>query len=128
MNKMEKLSFLFLLIITLYGGGSLISYIYFEDLTYDVTEYLLIIALTVAWGQFFTWGTRQGVKKDEMGIQIIQKSSSLSYQILFCTLLFLWVIDFFFIGKGTNYTLFIALCVAYITNPIIQFIKVKRIM
>ncbi|MFJ7951420.1 hypothetical protein ACIQZG_07815 [Lysinibacillus sp. NPDC096418] len=67
------------------------------------------------------------VKKDEKGKQIIQKSSSLS-QIVFYTLLLLWVIDFFFVGKGNNHTLFLALCIAYLTNRIIQFINVKRSM
>ncbi|MFF2177201.1 hypothetical protein ACFVT8_12135 [Lysinibacillus sp. NPDC058147] len=128
MSKKEIVSFLLLFILTIYFGGTLVSYIYFEDSSYDVTEYLLIIALLVAWGQFFTWRTRQEVKKDEMGKQIIQKSSSLSYQLVFYTLLLLWVIDFFFIGKGNNYTLFIALCIAHLTNPIIQFINVKRSM
>lgn len=89
MSKKEIGSFLLLLILTIYFGGTLVSYIYFEDPSYDVTEYLLIIALLVAWGQFFVWRTRQDVKKEEMGKQIIQKSYSLSYQIIFYTLLLL---------------------------------------
>ncbi|MGE7691359.1 hypothetical protein ACQKMI_19380 [Lysinibacillus sp. NPDC097214] len=128
MSKKEIVSFFVLFILTIYFGGTLVSYIYFEDFSYGVTEYLLIIALVVSWGQFFTWGTRQEVKKDEMGKQIIQKSSSISYHILFYTLLLLWVIDFFFIGNGNNYTLFIALCIAHLCNPIIQFFNLKRSM
>ena len=76
---------------------------------------------------FFTWGTRKEVQKDEMGRQIIAKNSAyVSYYVVFYSLLILWVIDFFIINKGENYTLFIALCLAYITYPIIQFILVKR--
>lgn len=126
MNKKELLSLVFLLGITVYFGGTLASYIVIENATYGVTELLLIIALLIAWGQFFTWHSRKEVQKDEMGKQIIRNSASISYQIVFVVLLILWIYDFFFVTKGANYTLFIALCVALITNPILQFIQVKK--
>ena len=126
MKTKELIGLILLIAITLYFGGTLLSYIVINDATYGVTEFLLIIALVVAWGQAFTWGTRKEVQKDEMGRQIIKNSASLSYYIVFFSLLILWITDFFFINKGENYTLFIALCLAYLTHPIIQFILVKR--
>ncbi len=128
MRKKELVGLLFLIAITLYFGGTLLSYIVIDGATYGLTEFLLIIALVVAWGQFFTWGTRKEVQKDEMGKQIIKSSAYVSYYVVFYSLLILWVIDFFFISKGENYILFIALCLAYITYPIIQFVLVKRHM
>ena len=89
-------------------------------------EYLLIIALLIAWGQFFMWSTREKLMKDEMGRQIIQRSASLSYQILFVALLLLWLADFFYIHQVNNYTLFIALCIAFLTHLLIQFFQVKK--
>lgn len=86
----------------------------------------MIIALLVAWVEIFTWGVRREVQKDEMGKSIIKRSAYLSYNVVFISLLILWVLDFFFISKSVNFTLFIALCIAYITNPIIQFVLVKK--
>ena len=126
MRKRDLVGLVFLIAITLYFGGTLLSYLVIDEATYGVTEFLLIIALVVAWGQFFTWGTRKEVQKDEMGKQIIRNSAYVSYYVVFFFLLILWVIDFFFINKGTNYTLFIALCIPYITYPIVQFVLVKR--
>lgn len=128
MSKGGGVSLAILLIITIYFGGTLISYFKIEEASFGVTEYLLIIALVVMWTQFLTWRSRKEVQKDEMGKQIIQKSSSISYNILVYVLLALWVVDVFFISKGTNYTLFIAVCVAYITNPLIQYIQIKKYM
>lgn len=126
MRNKHLVGLFFLIAITLYFGGTLLSYIVIDGETYGVTEFFLLIALVVAWGQFFTWGTRKEVQKDEMGRQIIKNSAYVSYYVVFYSLLILWVIDFFFINKGENYTLFIALCLAYITYPIIQFVLVKR--
>ncbi|WP_163971125.1 hypothetical protein [Oceanobacillus halotolerans] len=128
MTKKDIVGLVFLIVITLYFGGTLLSYFVIDGATYDVTEFLLIIALLVAWGQVFTWGTRREVQKDEMGKTIMKSSAHVSYNVVLFSLLTLWVIDFFFISKGENYTLFIALCIAYITQPIIQFILVKRHM
>ena len=126
MSKKDVVGLLFLIAITMYFGGTLLSYIVIDGATYGVTEFLLIIALVVAWGQFFTWGTRKEVQRDEMGKQIIKSSAYVSYYVVFYSLLILWVVDFFFISKGGNLLLFIALCLAYITYPIIQFVLVKR--
>lgn len=41
-----------LIVITLYFGGTLLSYFRTGD-AYGVTEFLLMIALLVAWGGFF---------------------------------------------------------------------------
>lgn len=128
MSKKAITSLIFLAAITIYFGGTLISYSIIEDATYGVTEILLMIAIVVAWGQFFTWHTRNEVKKDEMGKQIIRNSAYMSYHIVFAALLILWAVDFFFINRGVNYTLFIAVCIAYITYPIVQFIQVKKYM
>lgn len=124
MKTKDIFGLIFLIIITLYFGGTLLSYFVTGE-TYGVTEFLLIIALLVAWGGFITWGTRREVRKDEMGKSIINKSAYISNNIVFISLLILWLLDFFFLSKGDNYTLFIALCIAYITNPIIQFVLVK---
>jgi len=121
----DIICFTLLIIFTLYFGTTLLSYFKSGD-SYGTTEYLLILGLLVAWGEIFTWRTRSDVQKDEMGQKIIKNSSSLSYYIVFISLLILWVIDLFFINKGQNFTLFIALCIAYITKPIIQFILVKK--
>ncbi|MGV2942552.1 hypothetical protein AB5I83_23620 [Mesobacillus sp. LC4] len=126
MSKKDLVGLLFLIAITMFFGGTLLSYIVIDGATYGVTEFLLIIALVVAWGQFFTWGTRKEVQRDEMGKQIIKSSAYVSYYVVFYSLLILWVVDFFFISKGGNFLLFIALCLAYITYPIIQFVLVKR--
>lgn len=127
MSKKEKISFIVLLAFTIYFGGTLISYFKFEDPSFGVTEILLIIALVISWGQFFTWRSRTELKEDEMGTQIIRNSTYISHHIIFGALLVLWVIDLFFINHGKNYTLFIALCIAYLVNPIMQFIQVKNI-
>ncbi|MCO4852717.1 hypothetical protein [Bacillus vallismortis] len=126
MKRMEVLSFFALIAITLYFGGTLLSYFKIEGATFSATEWLLLISLLVAWSQIFTWKSKKEVKKDEMGKQIIKNSAHTSYHIVIVTLFILWIIDFFFINNGTNYTLFIALCVAYITHPVIQFIQVKK--
>ncbi|MFF5996103.1 hypothetical protein AAGS61_15325 [Lysinibacillus sp. KU-BSD001] len=128
MSKKEMGGFLCLLAITIYFGGTLISYIKFENPSFGTPEILLIIALVISWGQFFTWHTRKELQKDEMGKQIVKNSAYKSHHIIFGALLILWVIDFFFISYGKNYTLFIALCIAYITNPLMQFIQVKKYM
>src|SRR4051794_35929098 len=125
MKTKDIIGLIILIVITLYFGGTLLSYFRTGE-AYGVTEFLLIIALLVAWGGFFTWGIRREVQKDEMGKNIIKRSTYISYNVVFISLLILWVIDFVFISKGENYTLFIALCIAYITNPLIQFILVKR--
>lgn len=126
MRKIEVFSLLFLIIISLYFGGTLLSYFKIDGATFGVTEWFLLISLLVAWGQFFTWRTRNEVKKDEMGKQILKKSAQVSYNIVIITLFILWIIDFFFINNGKNYTLFMALCIAYITYPLIQFVLIKK--
>ncbi|MBG9770613.1 hypothetical protein [Bacillus vallismortis] len=95
MKRIEVLSLFSLIAITLYFGGTLLSYFKIEGASFSATDWLLLISLVVAWSQIFTWKSKKEVKKDEM-------------------------------GNGTNYTLFIALCVAYITHPVIQFIQVKK--
>lgn len=125
MKTRDIIGLIFLIAITFYFGGTLLSYFRTGD-SYGVTEFLLIIALLVAWGEFFTWGTRREVQKDEMGKAIIKNSSNISYYVVVTSLLILWIIDFFYLSKGENYTLFIALCIAYISKPIIQFFLVKR--
>lgn len=121
----DIIGLIFLIAITLYFGGTLLTYFRTGE-SFGVTEILLIIGLLVVWGETFTWRTRREVQKDEMGKTIIKNSSNISYYVVFISLLILWIIDFFFINKGENYTLFIALCIAYITKPIIQFFLVKK--
>jgi hypothetical protein len=111
--------------ITGYFGVTLLSYFKIGE-EFGVTEYLVIIALLVAWGEFFTWGTHREVQQDEMGKMIIKNSANISYYVVFYALLILWIIDIFFVSKGENITLFIALCIAYLTKPIIQLFLVKR--
>ncbi|WP_445491724.1 VanZ family protein [Niallia sp. 03133] len=56
---------------------------------------------------------RRKVQKGEMGKQIVRNSAHLSYYFVLIILFILWIIDVFFICSGKNYTLFIALCIAY---------------
>ncbi len=121
----EIIGLLFLIGITVYFGGTFLSYFKTGD-SFGIPEIFLIIALLVAWGELFTWGTRKEVQKDEMGRAIIKNSANVSYYVVLISLFVLWIIDFFFISKGENYTLFIAVCIAYITKPIIQFLLVKK--
>ena len=125
MKTKDIIGLIVLIGITLYFGGTLLSYFQTGD-SFGVTELLLIIGLLVAWGELVTWGLRREVQKDEMGKNIMKKSASLSYNVVFISLLILWVLDYFFISKSVNYTLFIALCIAYITNPIIQLVLMKK--
>jgi len=111
--------------ITVYIGFTLVSYFYIGD-TFGIPEYLVVIGLVIAWSEFITWGSRREVQKDEMGKEIIKKSNNISYNILFIALLIIWIIDYLFIGNEHNYPLFIALCLAYTINPVVQYILVKR--
>jgi hypothetical protein len=126
MKGKEIAALVFLIAATLYFGGTFISYIKIDEASIGSAELLVIIALLIGWVQFITWGTRKEVQKDEMGRQIIKDSARVSYYIVLTALLLLWIIDFFLVSKGNNYTLFIALCIAYITYPIIQYVLVKR--
>jgi len=111
--------------ITVYIGFTLVSYFNIGD-TFGIPEYLVVIGLVIAWSEFITWGSRREVQKDEMGKEIIKKSNNISYNILFIALLIIWIIDYLFIGNEHNYPLFIALCLAYTINPVVQYILVKR--
>ncbi|MEN8698127.1 MULTISPECIES: hypothetical protein [Bacillus] len=126
MKGKEIAALVFLIAATLYFGGTFISYIKIEDASIGSAELLVIIALMTGWVQFMTWGARKEVQKDEMGRQIIKNSARISYYVVIAALLLLWIIDFFLVSRGENYTLFIALCIAYITYPIIQYVLVKR--
>ncbi|MCZ8534787.1 hypothetical protein [Psychrobacillus psychrodurans] len=126
MSKKEVVSLILMLIVTLYFGATLISYVVMPNAEFGVTEILLIIAIVVGWAQFFTWHARKDVKKDELGKKIVRESAYLSHQIVFGSLLLLWIIDFFFINKGQNFALFIALAISYITFPIVQSVHVKK--
>ncbi|MCA1041980.1 hypothetical protein LCM00_21000 [Bacillus infantis] len=126
MKGKEIAALVFLIAATLYFGGTFISYIKIEDASIGSAELLVIIALMTGWVQFITWGARKEVQKDEMGRQIIKDSARVSYYVVLAALLLLWIIDFFLVSKGENYTLFIALCIAYITYPVIQYVLVKR--
>lgn len=125
MKKKDMIWLVVLGVITLYFGSTLVSYFRTGD-TLGIPEFLLIIGLVIAWSEVITWGTRREVQKDEMGKEIIKKSNHISYNILFISLLIIWIIDYLFLGNETNYPLFIALCLAYIINPVAQFILVKK--
>lgn len=126
MSKKEVVGLILMLAVTLYFGATLVSYVKIENAEFGVSEILLIISIVVGWVQFFTWHARKDVKKDELGKKIIRDSAYLSHQIVFGSLFVLWIIDFFFINKGQNFTLFIALAISYITYPIVQFVHVKK--
>ncbi|AGX02446.1 MULTISPECIES: hypothetical protein [Bacillaceae] len=126
MKGKEIAALVLLIAATLYFGGTFISYIKIDGASIGSAELLVIIALLIGWVQFITWGTRKEVQKDEMGRQIIKDSARVSYYVVLAALMLLWIIDFFLVSKGENYTLFIALCIAYITYPIIQYVLVKR--
>lgn len=125
MRTKDIIGLIVLIMITGYFGVTLLSYFKIGE-EFGVTEYLVIIALLVAWGEFFTWGTHREVQQDERGKMIIKNSANISYYVVFYALLILWIIDIFFVSKGENITLFIALCIAYLTKPIIQLFLVKR--
>lgn len=126
MSKKEVVGLILMLAITLYFGATLVSYVKIENAEFGVSEILLIIAIVVGWAQFFSWHARKDLKKDELGKKIIRDSAYLSHQIVFGSLFVLWIIDFFFINKGQNFTLFIALAISYITYPIVQLVHVKK--
>ncbi|MEK5440920.1 MULTISPECIES: hypothetical protein [unclassified Fredinandcohnia] len=125
MKKKDIIWLIVLTGITVYIGFTLVSYFYIGD-TFGIPEYLVVIGLVIAWSEFITWGSRREVQKDEMGKEIIKKSNNISYNILFIALLIIWIIDYLFIGNEHNYPLFIALCLAYTINPVVQYILVKR--
>ena len=125
MKKKDIIWLVVLTGITLYIGITLLSYFRIGD-TFGIPEYLVIIGLVIAWGELITWGSRREVQKDEMGKEIIKKSNNISYNILFISLLIIWIIDYLFIGNEQNYPLFLAMCLAYIINPVVQFILVKK--
>ncbi|GAA0292537.1 L-asparagine transporter-like permease [Gracilibacillus halotolerans] len=125
MKTKEIIGLLVLIGITLYFGGTLLSY-FVTDEGFGMTEYLLVIALLVLWTEVLTWRKRGDVRKDEMGKEIIKKSNQISYSVLYLALLFLWMIDYLILNNQDNYIFFIAICLAYLTNPIVQFILVKR--
>ncbi|MGD6876318.1 hypothetical protein [Bacillus infantis] len=126
MKGKEIAVLVFLIAATIYFGGTFISYIKIDDASIGATELFVIIALLTGWVQFITWGTRKEVQKDEMGRQIIKNSARISYYVVLAALLLLWIADVFLVANGENYTLFIALCIAYITYPVIQYVLVKR--
>lgn len=125
MTKKDIIWLIVLTGITVYIGFTLVSYFNIGD-TFGIPEYLVVIGLVIAWSEFITWGSRREVQKDEMGKEIIKKSNNISYNILFIALLIIWIIDYLFIGNEHNYPLFIALCLAYTINPVVQYILVKR--
>lgn len=125
MKTKELIGLIALIGITLYFGGTLISYLKTGD-TFGIVEYLLIAGLLVAWIELITWGSRKEVKRDEMGKEILKSSHQLSYRILFIALFILWMIDYLVLNNRENYLFFIALCLAYLTNPVVQFILVKK--
>jgi len=125
MKTKELIGLIALIGITLYFGGTLISYFKTGD-TFGIVEYLLIAGLLVAWIELITWGSRKEVKRDEMGKEILKSSHQLSYRILFVALFILWMIDYLVLNNRENYLFFIALCLAYLTNPVVQFILVKK--
>lgn len=125
MKTKELIGLIALIGITLYFGGTLISYFKTGD-TFGIVEYLLIAGLLVAWIELITWGSRKEVKRDEMGKEILKSSHQLSYRILFVALFILWIIDYLVLNNRENYLFFIALCLAYLTNPVVQFILVKK--
>lgn len=125
MKTKELIGLIALIGITLYFGGTLISYLKTGD-TFGIVEYLLIAGLLVAWIEVITWGSRNEVKRDEMGKEILKSSHQLSYRILFIALFILWMIDYLVLNNRENYLFFIALCLAYLTNPVVQFILVKK--
>lgn len=125
MKTKELIGLIALIGITLYFGGTLISYFKTGD-TFGIVEYLLIAGLLVAWIELITWGSRKEVKRDEMGKEILKSSHQLSYRILFIALFILWMIDYLVLNNRENYLFFIALCLAYLTNPVVQFILVKK--
>ena len=108
MKGKEIAAMVFLISATLNFGGTFISYIKIEDASIGSAELLVIIALMTGWVQFMTWGARKEVQKDEMGRQIIKNSARISYYVVIAALLLLWIIDFFLVSRGENYTLFIA--------------------
>src|SRR5690554_4512967 len=125
MKTKELIGLIALIGITLYFGGTLISYFKTGD-TFGIVEYLLIAGLLVAWIELITWGSRKEVKRDEMGKEILKSSHQLSYRILFVALFILWIIDYMLLDNRENYLFFIALCLSYLINPIVQFVLVRK--
>ena len=125
MKTKEIIGIVVLVGATLYFGGTLLSYFRTGD-TFGIVEYLLIAGLLVAWIEMITWGSRNEVRRDEMGKEILKSSHQLSYRILFVALFILWIIDYMLLDNRENYLFFTAMCLAYLINPIVQFILVKK--
>jgi hypothetical protein len=62
MKTKDIIGLIILIVITLYFGGTLLSYFRTGE-AYGVTEFLLIIALLVAWGDFLRGGYEEKSRK-----------------------------------------------------------------
>ncbi|WHY85908.1 hypothetical protein QNH39_25585 [Neobacillus novalis] len=124
MKKSTKLICgIFLFLVTLFLVTMYITD-YMNGLKIGISDVVVFVLLLSSWLHFFTWGSDPKVQKDELGKNISNTSAKLSYFILTGSLFMLWVIDrITFVRKNEygNVSLFIALCLAMMLFPIIQF-------
>ncbi|WP_404452149.1 hypothetical protein LG329_17620 [Virgibacillus necropolis] len=102
---------------------------YINGLEIGITDVMIFVLLLTSWFQFFTWGSDKKVQKDELGKKVANNSAKLSYHILTGSLFIVWIIDrIVFVRKNEfgNVSLFIALCLATILFPIIQFFSARK--
>ncbi|WP_404452100.1 hypothetical protein LG329_17380 [Virgibacillus necropolis] len=79
--------------------------------------------------QLFTWRNDERAKKDEMGRQIVSRSSVISYRILTAALFVLWLVDrklYHPNNEFGNEFLFIGLCLSLVLLPVSQFIASRK--
>ena len=91
---------------------------------------MLMLVILVGGGfQLFTWRNDETAKKDEMGRQIVYRSSVISYRLLTVILFILWVADRYLYNRTNDFGnefLFIAVCFAMLLQPILQMIASKK--
>lgn len=129
MKKRTKLiSGLFLLVVTVFMVAMYVT-TYMTGGKPGITDFMVFVLLLTSWFQFFTWGGDAKAQKDELGQRVSDTSAKLSYFILTGSLFVLWIIDrMVFVRKNEfgNVTLFVALCLAMLLYPVIQFILSRK--
>ncbi|ULL13265.1 hypothetical protein DVH26_01480 [Paenibacillus sp. H1-7] len=93
------------------------------------SDLISIPILLMALMQLITWGLDSKAQRDEMGRQISAKSANISYYMMVVALFLLWIVDrIVFVRKDDlgNVTLFIALCLSLVLQPIVEFFLARR--
>ncbi|MFE5322566.1 hypothetical protein ACFQ88_28190 [Paenibacillus sp. NPDC056579] len=93
------------------------------------SDLISIPILLMALMQLITWGLDSKAQRDEMGRQISAKSANISYYMMVVALFLLWIVDrIVFVRKDDlgNVTLFFALCLSLVLQPVVEFFLARR--